>query len=331
MSELACSSISHPDVSVIIVSRNTQDYLRRSIESIQLGFQRYTVEIIVVDNASTDGTVEYVRSLPNVRLIANQTNTGFAEANNQAFKIARGEHYFLLNSDAFMHQSCGDILLDFMRKHSRAGLIVPTFEYVGGRWQPSFGSFPTVSRALQALLGIENVQILVYRLLDKYHRRLLRPKRVDYGEGAGLLIRGEVLREIGGISTDYFFYSEDVDFNLQAARAGWQTWWVPQARLTHVRGGSLSQKDFEAGLHMKFRSSMKLLLRHYSKRQVRLTYFLRFCYHQRVLWSLKLLALLPGTSRFMRYRLDKYRIVRDLYLTYLPARRFYSYIEETQG
>jgi GT2 family glycosyltransferase len=317
-----------PDVSVIIVSLNTLAYLQQAIHSVKLGFKRYTTEIIVVDNGSTDGSVDYVALLPHVRLIANNINVGFAKANNQAFAVAQGQHCFLLNSDAFLHESCGDVLVDFMVRHSKVGLVVPTFQYTNSHWQPSFGSFATVRRGVQALLGIENIRFAVYHALDTWQRSALRPKRVDYGEGAGLLIHDEVRRAIGGLAEDYFFYHEDMDYCLRAAKAGWQTWWVPMARLTHVRGGSLSSRNFEAGLQRKLRSFIQFIVRNSSKKEARLVFFLRYLYHQRLLLTVQMLSRTPVLRAWTNDRLHKYQVVKDVYQQYLPPSRFWKLVKD---
>ena len=311
-----------PDVSVVIVSLNTLPYLRQAIENVSLGFKRHTAEIIVVDNGSKDGSVEYVSALPNVRLIANKENRGFAQANNQAFEIMRGTHCFLLNSDAFLHESCGDLLVDFMLEHPQVGLVVPTFEYLDGRWQPSFGTFPSIWESAQAVLGIEHLAYLYHATMDHWARGVVRPQRVDYGEGAGLLIHYEVLHSMGGFSSDYFCYSDDLDYGLRAAKAGWQTWWVPQARLTHIRGGSLTRKDYQAALQTKVHSFIVFLACNYPAKEARITYILRCLCIQRMYWAVHFLSLFPFIRQKLNYRLEEYRIAKDVYWRYFPRKRF---------
>jgi GT2 family glycosyltransferase len=294
---------------------NTLHYLKQAIASVEVGFNRCKTEIIVVDNGSTDGSKEYVASLPYVGLIANQENRGFASANNQAFEIAQGRHMFLLNSDAFLQESCGDLLLDFLLAHPRVGLVVPTFEYPSGRWQPSFGPFPTVLKATRSALGIDDLIFAYYTVMDHWLRGVLKPRRVDYGEGAGLLIRDEVLHTIGGMSPEYL-YSEDIDYCLRALKADWQTWWVPAARLTHVRGGTLSRKDLEAGLQVKLDSATRFLTRNYSPKEACIIYKLWLFRIQRMFLTVRFLSLIPGLQRLVGDRPQRYQVVRKLYRSY---------------
>lgn len=318
-----------PDVSIIIVSYNTLAYLQQSISSVARGFRRYTTEIIVVDNGSTDGSLEYLVSLPYIRLITNSKNLGFPEANNQALKVARGKHYYLLNSDAFFHEACGDLQMDFILAHSEVGLVTPTFEYLNGSWQQSFGDFPTLWRGIQNLLG-KDILLTAYYSLMHQQRVNLKPRRVDYGEGAGLLIRGEVKRDIGGLSTDYFFYGDDIDYALRAAKAGWQTWWVPQACLTHVRGGSLKMKDFEAGLERQFTYFMRFWVFNYSPTTVRWGFIFKCLYWQRMVWGALCLAWMPKIGEWVKGRLQRYRVARDLHWCYFPRNRFHKLIEKVK-
>jgi len=320
-----------PDVSVIIISFNTLDYLKRSIASVALGFQRHTFEIIVVDNGSTDGSLEYLRSEPFIRLIENQENRGFPVANNQAMEIAVGQHYFLLNSDAFLHESCGDLMLDFLLTHPRVGLVVSTFEFLHGGWQQSFGDFPTLYRGVQKLLGRDILETAWYNLMHRWGRNILRPQRVDYGEGAGLLIRGQVKQDIGGLSADYFFYGDDVDYALRASKANWGTWWLPQAHLTHVRGGSLRMKDYEAALKKQYKYFMRFWVSNYSPRSVRVGYILKCLYWQRMVWGARFLAWLPVIGNRVQTRLQKYQIARDMHWQNLPKDRYDQLIQSVKA
>lgn len=319
---------SEPDVSVIIVNFNTLSFLKKSLASIGNGFKRYRTEIIVVDNGSTDGSAEYVASLPDVRFISNEENLGFARANNQALGIMRGHHCFLLNSDAFLHESCGDLLIDFMLAHPEVGLVVPTFEYPDGRWQPSFGNIPSIWQSALDSLGVNHLVRAWYGLVDKRMHTAPKPRRVGYGEGAGLLIRDEVLQVVGGLSSEYHFYGDDADYCLRADKAGWQAWWLPEARITHVRGSSLVQKDFLTGVKAGFYSLIQFLENNYSPRTVRIIYILKCLYAQQMLMTVQLMSAIPRARKWVGDRLQKYRIVRDLYWSYLPGKKFRALIEE---
>jgi GT2 family glycosyltransferase len=315
------SVFNEPDVSVIIVSYNTLDYLRKSLSSIAIGFRRYSTEIIVVDNGSKDGSQEYLSSLNYIRLIANQNNIGFPEANNQAFRLARGKFYYLLNSDAYFHEDCGDIQMDFMLSHSRVGLSVPSFEYLNGSWQQSFGRFPSLWEEFLNLFGKDVLVQIYYRLMHQF-KYSLKPRRVDYGEGAGLLIRENVVKEIGGLSPKYFFYGDDLDFGYRASKANWQTWWVPNACLTHVRGGSLKEKNFDKGIESQFFHFMLFWLSNYSLRSVRCGYIMKCFYWQRMICLAQFLVWIPIIGKRMKSRLGKYKIARNIYWRYFHLGKF---------
>ncbi|MEN9936964.1 MAG: hypothetical protein RLZZ387_3543 [Chloroflexota bacterium] len=317
----------HIDVSVIIVSYNTLSYLQRSIASVAEGFRKYTAEVVVVDNNSQDGSREWLQTQPHIRSILNATNTGFAVANNQAIEVRRGRHCLLLNSDAFMHPGCGDRLVAFLESHPKAGLAVPTFEYENGVWQQSFGYFPSLWRMLSTLVGWQSLTHVYYRWRDKYYP-LSQPSRQDYGEGAGLLIRDEVIRGLGGLSPDYFFYAEDIDYNLRATRAGWQTWWVPTARLTHVRGASLARKDTALGAERKLRGLVKFTHHYYSPVEARAVFFLQYLHLQKLVYLAEVAAKLPGFKYHAASRLPLYRVNRNLYRKSISHPKYKTLVEQ---
>ena len=215
-----------------------------------------------------------------------------------------------------------------MWTHPKVGLVVPTFEYLNGNWQPSFGAFPTIWNAVEALLGIRDLRVLFYFWVHKWARSALKPQRVDYGEGAGLLIRDAVRRAIGGLLTEYFAYGEDLDYCFRAAKAGWRTWWVPGARLTHVRGASLARKDPENGRKVKFLALTRFLVRNYSLVEARVVFILWCLNLQRMLLAIQLGTAIPGLKEQFGDRLTAYRVVRDLYWHHLPWERFQALLSE---
>lgn len=309
------------DVSVIIISYNTLAYLQRSAQSVAGGFRRYAAEVIVVDNGSSDGSREWLQGQPRLRAVLNPANVGFAAANNQAIALRRGRHCMLLNSDAFLHPGCGDTLVDFLDGHPRAGLVVPTFEYEGGIWQPSCGDFPSLRSALAVLLGWRAIAHAYYRWRDR-RPPPMRPSRQGYGEGAGLLIRDRVLEQIGGLAPAYYFYGEDAEYCMRAARAGWQTWWAPAARLTHVRGASLSRKDIAASAERQLLGVMRFMGEHYPPTMVRAAFVVMVLQHLKMVILGRLAARLPGAGGEIARRLPLYDAHYRLYRKYLGPRGY---------
>ena len=224
------------DLSVIVVNWNTCRLLEACLQSVEVTRETLAVDVIVVDNGSTDGSVELVRTrFPLVELIANASNRGFAAANNQAVERARGRYLFLLNSDAEVEAAALRTLVVYADDHRQAGVIGPKLLNPDGTLQPSGAKFPTPASTVASLLGLQR---LTGRPRYGTKRDYDRPAEVDEVSGAAMLIRREVIRQVGGLDEGFAWGYEDVDFCLRAKRAGWQVHYVPAARVVHQWGGS---------------------------------------------------------------------------------------------
>jgi GT2 family glycosyltransferase len=229
------------DLSVTICSWNTRDYLDRCIESVLTQADGVALEIIVIDNASEDGSAEMVeQKYPNVRLIRNQENRGFGAGHNQGFAIAEGEFLMPLNSDAVVHESCFERLIAFLREHPDVGIAAPKLLNPDGSLQYSCRRFPTPAAALfrNTLLGKlfpNNRFAREYLMQDWDH---CEPRDVDWVSGAAFCFRASVYRAIGGFDERFFMYLEDVDLCKRVHEAGYRVVYVPNAVVTHVIGAS---------------------------------------------------------------------------------------------
>jgi N-acetylglucosaminyl-diphospho-decaprenol L-rhamnosyltransferase len=229
------------DLSIIIVNWNTRDFLAQCLQSVYDTVSDLDFETIVVDNASADGSPEMVRrEFPQVRLIENADNVGFARANNQAMAISQGRCLLLLNSDAVLHPGALQAMCRFMDQHLEAGIVGAKLLNPDGSFQASYMDFPTI-------LG----EVL---LLTKLFR-LLRPpcfpshsaaesqevSEADWVSGACLMIRREALEQVGGLDEDYFMYSEEVDWCWRVKQAGWKVFYLPEAKVLHWGGQSIGR------------------------------------------------------------------------------------------
>ena len=219
-----------PTISVIIVSFNTRAMTLDCLRTLQNAMTGLDAEILVVDNASKDGSAEAIReAFPDVQVLANQGNTGFGIANNQAMAIAKGEFFLLLNSDAFPEPDAIHTLLKFMREHPRAGVTGPRTLNKDGSLQLSCFRLPSPS-----YVWLENLW-----LSDGYRKWPHDAVReVDFVIGACLLLRREVYEQAGGFDERFFMYSEEADWEKRIHDAGWQIVFVPDARITHLGGAS---------------------------------------------------------------------------------------------
>ena len=226
-------------VSVAIVSYNTRDLLRACLQSLRdrQAEGEASLEILVADNGSTDGSVDMVRAeFPEVRLIETGGNVGFGRANNAALAGARGRFFALVNSDAEVLPYALSESLAYLEAHPDAGLVGGQLLWPDGRDQTSWGDDPTLAGVFreQTFLGS----------LPRLPRKSLPPpdgpRDVDQICGAFMLIRREAWQQVNGFDPHYFMYNEDVDLNVRLRRAGWRVVFLPHARITHHLGASSS-------------------------------------------------------------------------------------------
>jgi len=243
------------DISVIIVSWNVRELLRRCLWAVrqQITDDRQQTqsdvcdlssEVLVVDNASTDGTIEMLRAeFPDVRVIENKTNRGFTRANNQALAIAQGRYLFLLNPDTELRAGALRALTDYADAHPRVGILGPQLFYGDGAPQSSRRRFPTRATAF-----LESTKLQQWfprnRWLTRYYMRDTRDdatQEVDWINGAAMFVRRECYAQIGGLDEKFFMYSEELDWCRRAKNAGWQIIYLPTAQITHYEGKSSEQ------------------------------------------------------------------------------------------
>lgn len=231
-------------LSIIIVSWNVREDLVRCIQSIEENRPFAEFKIIVIDNASSDGTVAHIKQhFPEVTVIANKENRGFAAANSQGIKKARGQYLFFLNPDTIVHTLSLDVLMNFMDGNSDAGACGPKLLNDDGTTQPSVRRFPTFRGALYRhtvfrFLGIFRSEYKKWLMKDfNYDSEM----DVDEVTGAALMVRRSVIDRIGGMDESFFMYYEEVDLCYRIKQSGWRTVFVPDAVVTHLGGRSASQ------------------------------------------------------------------------------------------
>ena len=253
------------DLTVIIVSWNVRDLLRRCLQSI-LKAEDLQLEIVVVDNASSDGSPEMVRDeFPQVHLVANDENRGFTAANNQGLALSQGRALLLLNPDT---EAIGDALvtmLEYMQAHPEAGMVGPRLLYPDGSLQSSRRRFPTFATALVESTVVQewwrdNAILRRYYMLDTADEAV---QAVDWVVGACLLVRRECYEQIGGLDEGFFMYSEELDWCRRAKTAGWEVIYLPTATILHHEGKSSEQ--VVPARHIHFQSSkVRYFRKHHS-------------------------------------------------------------------
>lgn len=236
-----------PRVSIIVVSFNTCQLLRECLQAVAADGYGGALETWVVDNASSDGSAEMVRrDFPEVQLIDNGDNVGFARANNQALARASGELLFLLNSDAVLRPGCIAALVAALEREPELGMVGPALFNPDGSRQPSWGAFPTPRQEAIFQSYLFKAVPLEFPLGRSVHPRLRadygRYREVDWLTGAALMVRRGVYARVGGLPEHGFMYGEDLEWCALAAAAGFRCAYEPAAEAVHYLGAS-SRKD----------------------------------------------------------------------------------------
>ncbi|MGA9348755.1 MAG: glycosyltransferase family 2 protein [Anaerolineae bacterium] len=265
------------DLAIVIVSWNVRELLEGCLTSVyeSLRSSNLTGEVWVVDNASTDGSAEMVRGrFPQARLIANETNAGFAAANNQALQAmgfpSAGTHelpryVLLLNPDTEVLDDALTTMVRFLDENPHAGVAGAKLLYPDDRLQHSAFAFPTLAQAFLDFFPL-HYRLLGSHLNGRYPRRLYErgePFPIDHPLGAALMVRGEAIQEVGLLDERFFIYCEEIDWCMRMKKAGWGIYCVPRAEVVHHVAKSTKQVRGEMFVAL-WRSRYLLFEKHYS-------------------------------------------------------------------
>ncbi len=229
------------DISIIIVSWNVKNFVAENIRSILSCAGNATFEIFVVDNDSADGTAEMVKKdFPQVKLIANNYNAGFAKANNQAIALASGRYILLLNPDMRVLPECLDKMVKWMDEHADAGVAGCHLVKESGETVSHVRRYPRLFDQLAIVLKLPH---LFPNILDNYLRKdfdYSKESEVDSVRGSFFMIRREVIEKIHGLDERYFIWFEEVDYCRQVKNAGWKVMYTPAADCVDYVGRSFA-------------------------------------------------------------------------------------------
>lgn len=241
---MSFNSENPPKLTITIVSWNTEELTRNCLKSLLTENVRRIAEVHVVDNNSKDGSVEMVRrEFPEVKLFANTENLGFAKANNQSWREAKGRYWLLLNSDTIVKPQAIEKLLAFMDAKPKAGmatakLLSPdgTLQYCAQREKGIFPALLEFSRLHKLLPAKKRAEFLLgsYFSYDQ-------PQKLDWTWGTALIARREAVEQAGALSEDFFMYGEDLEWCLRMRQYGWEIWFAPESEIIHYGGQSSDQ------------------------------------------------------------------------------------------
>ena len=260
------------DLVIIIVNYNAEALLHEALRSVFASAASIRFGVIVVDNASSDGSTDMVRTqFPEVRVICNAENVGFARANNQGIEAESASVYFLLNSDVTLPPDAIQRLWDYVTDHPQVGVAAPLLRYPDGRPQNTARRFPTPANA------IFGRRSLLTRLFpgNRFSRRYIieppadgGPYAVDWVSGAAFMVKRDVIEDVGLLDEGYFIYWEDADWCHRIRSREWEIHSVPEVEVVHHEGGS-----------SRTQSSRMILEFHRSITRFYLTHYLRTRWH----------------------------------------------------
>lgn len=220
-----------PIVSIIIVSFNNKDTLENTLNSLYEKITETDFEIIIVDNASFEKNVELIKSnFPQVKLMENRINQGFAKACNQASKVANGKFLLFVNSDIFFTGNPVIQLINILESNSSIGLLGAQLMNEDGTPQPSFYGFPSLLKRYMYLIGLKKSLLTIWK---SNALNAINFKKVDVVKGAFFVIRKSLYDNLGGFDENYFMYTEDADLSLKAVKLGLQNAVINVGNIIH--------------------------------------------------------------------------------------------------
>ncbi len=255
------------DVSIVTVSWNTRDVLRDCLRSIYSQSGKVKYEVIIVDNASSDGSVEMIKvEFPWVQLIANAKNRGFAAANNQGIALATGRYLLLLNSDTIVCDNAIEKTVKYADQNPETAVVGCQVWESRDRIQNTCFRFPSVLNVF--LYGTGLARVFKYNLFFGRERILWwrrdSDREVDVVSGMFMLVRREAIDEVGVMDEAYFVYCEETDWCYRFAKAGWKVVFWPGAKIIHVDEGSHSTKQVALKMFVQQKKSMLIFFKkHY--------------------------------------------------------------------
>jgi GT2 family glycosyltransferase len=260
-----------PKLSVVIICWNDLKVIRECLRSIYANTYSLDFEVIVSDNGSTDGSVEFIRkTYPSVRIVENRANLGFAKGNNAGIHASCGEYVLILNPDTIIHEGSLDKFVAFAERHPKAGAFGCRVLNPDGTYQTSARLFPTIGRYWIAALYLRHLakysDLFIY---EEYPRWAGQSERViDWQSGCCVMFRGDLLNRLGGFDEQFFYHFEEVDLCRRVWNAGFQIVFTPEAVITHLGGQSVSRFPVRFEIE-KHRSRYRYFYKHFGPKAAR--------------------------------------------------------------
>jgi N-acetylglucosaminyl-diphospho-decaprenol L-rhamnosyltransferase len=244
------------DISVVLVSYNTAEITKKSLQHLFASKHNLQMEVFIIDNASRDNSVELIRSVfPNISLTENNVNVGFGRANNQALPFISGRYVLLLNTDAFVDPDVIAKTVAYMDEHPKCGILGVKLIGENGDLQPSCRYFPTPWRIFLQTTGLKRY-FKNAQMVDDMNWDHDSVKNCDWVPGCYYLVRKEVIDQVGFFDPLYFMYCEEVDHCYATKSAGWDITYYP-IPVVHL-GGESAKSDSEISTHGRQIKSLQI-------------------------------------------------------------------------
>lgn len=299
-------------LSIVIICWNDLRVIGDCLQSIYAGTHATDFEVIVSDNGSIDGSIEYIhKNYPSVRVVENGANLGFAKGNNAGIRASQGEYVLILNPDTIIHDGALDKLVAFADRLPEAGGFGCRVVNRDGTYQVSARLFPTIWRYWVSALYLKGLaefcRLFVY---EEYPRWRGETERViDWQSGCCVMVRGDLLRQLGGFDEQFFYHFEEVDLCRRLWNAGFPILFTPEAVITHLGGQSVSRFPIRFELE-KHRSRYRYFYKHFGPSAANRCRRLSIAKLRVRQWGYRLIAAFRP-SETLRSRLEMYRAVLE--------------------
>ena len=308
-------------LSVIIVNYNVKYHLEQCIRSVQKASEGLNADIWVVDNASSDGSLDYLQPLfPDIHFISNTENVGYSRANNQAIRESKGEYVLLLNPDTIVAEDTLKGCVDFLDAHPKVGATGVRMLNADGTFAPeSRRGLPTPFTSFCKMTGLSAL-FPKSRIFGKYYMKYLdadEANPIEVISGAFNMLRRKALDEVGLLDEKFFMYGEDIDLSYRMLLGGWQNYYIPYSIL-HYKGESTQKSSFRY-VHVFYNAMLIFFNKHFGKKYFLIGYLIQLAVVFRALLDM-LIRLLdrilperkPADIPYMRFDLRKTSVTEML-------------------
>lgn len=258
-------------LSIVIICWNDLRVIRECLHSIYRRTHRIDFEVLISDNGSIDGSLEFIRkNYPEARILENRANLGFARGNNAGIHASVGEYILILNPDTIIHDHALDRLVQYADEHPEAGAFGCKVLNPDGSYQTSARLFPTVRRYWVSALGLKKLaNVSRFFIYEEYpHWRGETEREVDWQSGCCVMFRGDLLKSLGGFDEQFFYHFEEVDLCRRVWNAGFAIRFTPEAVITHLGGQSVSRFPIRFEIE-KHRSRYRYFYKHFGPKAAR--------------------------------------------------------------